>query len=401
MLIPLGMDDGRLVRVPWASLGIAAVCVALHLLYGLHGHGQRSVDLCLVTGQGLLQPGWLTGPFAHADWSHLLWNLFYFALCAPFLESVVGTRTFLAFYLATGVLASVPSFAARPDRAIHMLGASGAITACLGAFTWRFAHRRIRFFWSWSALALKPTFTVPAWAWGLGILALDALSFSLVGYRGGVGYAVHVTGFLLGVLAAILASHVRLEDQLLTEEGGWRRSDHHARADEALVAGRSELAEQHLLAAVKERPADPSAHLRLAELALRAGRPDDALGHLERLAGAPSVLLEPLRELIEAVGLTRLRPGTALLLAGRFEPTDHLFAIALTDAAAAAGGRLGAQGLVTGAEIALRNRELHAAQERANQALGAEGLSLELQARAAAVEAATSERLDIRFDGVA
>jgi hypothetical protein len=45
MLNPLGMDDGRLVRIPWASLGIAAACVALHLPYGTAEHGKRSVEL--------------------------------------------------------------------------------------------------------------------------------------------------------------------------------------------------------------------------------------------------------------------------------------------------------------------------------------------------------------------
>lgn len=396
MLLPLGMDDRTVERVPWASLGVAVACVLLHVLIGRHAHRSGSdLDLCLVTDRGLLQLGWLTAPFAHGDWSHLFWNLFYLALCAPFLESLVGTRVFLAFYLAAGVLASVPSFAARPHLGIHMLGASGAISACLGAFTWRFARRRVRFFWTWSALALRPTVTVPAWAWGLGILSTDALAFAVVGYRGGVGYGVHVVGFLVGVLAAILSSHVRLEDQLLAAEGGWRRSDHLERAESALVAGRPELAERHLLEALKERPADTSARLQLADLALRAGRRDDALGHLERLASAPAVQPQPLRELVEAIGLPRLRPATALLLVDHFSSVDHLFAIDLADAAAAGGGKLGARALVTGAEIALGSRDFHAALARATRALGSGGLSLELQARASAVEAAASERLDV------
>lgn len=399
MLLPLGMDDRRLDRIPWASLGIAATCVLLFLVAGHSTHdGDGILDLCLVTNRGILQLGWLTGPFAHGSWSHLLGNLFYFALCAPFLESLVGTRIFLAFYLAVGVLASVPSFAAHPHLERHMLGASGTITACLGAFTWRFARRRVRFFSTWSVLLLRPTFSVPAWAWGLGILSLDALSLVLFGEQSHVAYEVHVVGFLLGVLAAVLATHVRLEDRLLVQDGGWRRSDHHDRAEEALVAGRPELAERHLLEVLKERPTDTSARLRLADLALRAGRTDDALGHLERLAGNPVVQPGELRELVEALGPARLRPVTALLLAERFEPTDHLFALDLADAAASAGGRLGARALVTGAEIALRRREFLAAQARAARALVTEGLSLDLRARAVAVEGAASERLDLRLD---
>ncbi len=401
MLLPLGMDDRRLDRIPWGSLGIAVTCLLLFLVTGQHDRrGAGGLDLCLVTDGGFLQVGWLTAPFAHADWSHVLWNLFYFALCAPFLESLVGTRVFLAFYLAAGVLAAVPSFVALPHVGVHVLGASGAISACLGAFTWRFGRRRVRFFWIWSAMVLRPTFTVPAWAWGLGIFATDALSFAVFGYRGRVGHDAHVVGFLVGVLAAVLASHVRLEDQLLAQEGGWRRSDHHDRAEAALKAGRTEQAEQHLREALRERPADTSARLRLADLALRGGRPEEALVQLERLASDPMAQPGELRELVEAVGLARLRPCAALLLAERLEPTDHLLALDLADAAVAAGGRLGARALITGAELALRHRQYLAARSRAEQALRTEGLTLELQARAVAVEAAASARLDIQLDAV-
>ncbi|MCM2333759.1 MAG: rhomboid family intramembrane serine protease [Anaeromyxobacteraceae bacterium] len=401
MLLPLGMDDRRLDRIPWGSLGIAVMCLLVFLVTERLGrHGAGGFDLCLVTDQGFLQVGWLSAPFTHADWSHVLWNLFYFALCAPFLESLVGTRVFLVFYLAAGVLASVPSFAARPHLGIHMLGASGAISACLGAFTWRFGRRRVRFFSSWSAVALRPTFTIPAWTWGLGIFGMDALSFAMFGYRGRVGYGVHVVGFLVGVLAAILASHFRLEDRLLAQDGGWRRSDHHDRAEAALRAGRTAQAEEHLREALRERPADTSARLRLADLALRGGRPEEALVQLERLASDPMAQPGELRELVEAVGLARLRPCSTLLLAERLEPTDHLLALDLADAAVAAGGRLGARALVTGAELALRHRQYLAARSRAEQALRSEGLTLELQARAVAVEAAAGARLDIQLDAV-
>jgi hypothetical protein len=279
-----------------------------------------------------------------------------------------------------------------------MLGASGAICACLGAFTWRFGRRRVRFFWTWSVLAMKPTFTVPAWAWGLGGFAGDALAFALLGYRSGVGYATHVTGFLLGTGAALVSSHLRPEDRLLVEEGGWQRSHHLTRAEDALVAGRPYLAGQHLRAALVERPGDTSARLLLARLALDAGRLDEALGQLERLAGAPAVQPGALRELVEPLGLARLRPATALLLAERLEQEDHHLAIELADAAGASGGRLGARALVTGAEIAMRHREFHLAQARAAQALASPELTVELKARAAVVEAAATDRFTITLE---
>jgi membrane associated rhomboid family serine protease len=397
VLIPLGLDDARISRIPWVSLSVAGACLAIHLGMGEQAHGD-GLDLCLVPGRGVLQAGWLTAPFAHADWSHLLWNLFYFALCGPFLEDAWGHRAFLRFYLAAGLLAGLPAFLARGGEPVHMLGASGAISACLGAFTWRFGRRRVRLFWSWSALALKPTFTVPAWSWGLGGLAMDALAFVEFGYRSGVGYATHVTGFLLGVAAAVVAGHLRLEDRLLVEEGGWVRSHQLAGAEQALAAGRRALAEQRFRAALVERPADLSARHGLARLALEAGRHEEAALQLERLASGPATQPGPLKELVESIGPSRLRPATALLLAERLEPEDHRLALALADVAGAAGGRLGARALVAGAELAMRHREFHLAQARAEQALSAPGLSLELRARASLVEAAASQRFTLSLE---
>ncbi len=397
MLIPLGLDDARLSRIPWVSLSIAGACLAIHAVSGEHVFDD-GFDLCLAPSRGFLQVGWLTAPFAHADWSHVLWNLFYFALCAPFLEDAWGHRAFLGFYLAAGVVASFPSFLVHGGEPTHILGASGAISACMGAFTWRFGRRRVRLFWTWSLLALKPTFTVPAWAWGLSAFASDALYFSLFGYRSGVGYAAHVTGFLVGVAAAIVSSHLRWERRLLSSEGGWQRSEHLARAEAAMAAAKPDLARQSLHAALVERPGDASARLALARLAIDGGRPEDAVPHLERLANAPSVAPAQLRELVEAVGLARLRPATALLLAERLEQADHTFAIDLADAAAVSGGRLGARALVTGAEIAMRHREFHAAQARAAQALASSELTVELRARAAVVEAAATDRFTVTLE---
>ncbi len=397
MLIPLGLDDARLSRIPWVSLSIAGACLAIHAVAGAHVRG-GGFDLCLVPARGLFQLGWLTAPFAHADWSHVLWNLFYFSLCAPFLEDAWGHRVFFGFYLATGVVASLPSFLADAGEPIHILGASGAIAACTGAFTWRFGRRPVRLFWTWSLLLLKPTFTVPAWAWGLSGLGADALAFALFGFRSGIGYAAHVTGFLVGVGAAIVSNHRRWEGRLLVAEGGWQRSRHLALAEAALVASRPDLARRSLLAALVEGPGDVSARLALARLALDHGRPDEAVSHLDRLANAPSVQPGQLRELVEAVGLARLRPATALLLAERLEQEDHLLAIELADAASAAGGRIGARALVTGAEIAMRYREFHSAQVRAARALAAPELTIELRARAFAVEVAASERFSISLE---
>ena len=61
MLIPLGLDDARISRVPWVSLGIVGMCLVIHVLAGPDVH-EGGLDRCLVPARGFLQVGWLTAP---------------------------------------------------------------------------------------------------------------------------------------------------------------------------------------------------------------------------------------------------------------------------------------------------------------------------------------------------
>ena len=213
MIIPIGLDNARLARLPLISFGIAALCILAYLatafsgndweIMAAHGeavgylrrhpylqapaplarwqeadagaqkhpppparlsaadlaHEQRELDelaerftalreadpqyrFSLVPARGLFQLGWLTHLFMHAGIGHLAGNLFFFLLLVgPFLEDAWGRVVFCAFYLVGGLVAAaveVPML--HPD--VALLGASGAISACLGAFALRFAHRR-------------------------------------------------------------------------------------------------------------------------------------------------------------------------------------------------------------------------------------------------------------------
>lgn len=68
--------------------------------------------------------------FLHADIAHLLGNTFGLYILGPMVESVFGTRKFLAIYFAGGILGNVVSFVFSPNPS---LGASGAILGLGGA----------------------------------------------------------------------------------------------------------------------------------------------------------------------------------------------------------------------------------------------------------------------------
>src|SRR5512140_822089 len=132
----------------------------------------------LVPARGILQPGWLTAMFLHFGWMHILGNLFFFYLVGPLLEDLWGRAFFAGFYLFGGLVAAMAHFGMDPHSAVPMAGASGAIAACMGAFTWRCAARKIRMAY-WFGWFIRGTFLLPAWAWGGIWFALEVLSFAL------------------------------------------------------------------------------------------------------------------------------------------------------------------------------------------------------------------------------
>ncbi|MFH9348472.1 rhomboid family intramembrane serine protease [Kitasatospora sp. NPDC017646] len=142
----------------------------------------------------------LTGLFLHAGWLHLLGNLLFLHVFGPTVERRVGRVRYLLFYLAAGSLASYGFALAEahsPDSTRVLIGASGAISAVLGAYL-RF-HPRARVTALVPLLLFLPL-RFPAWL-VLGLwFALQWWSVHSAGP--GVAYLVHVIGFSAGFLYA-------------------------------------------------------------------------------------------------------------------------------------------------------------------------------------------------------
>lgn len=84
----------------------------------------------------------LTSGFLHADWSHLLFNMFAFYSFSPVVLSTLaqgygtgaGLGLFLLLYLGGIVVSDLPTyFKHRDDRGYRSLGASGGVAAVLFA----------------------------------------------------------------------------------------------------------------------------------------------------------------------------------------------------------------------------------------------------------------------------
>lgn len=150
---------------------------------------------------------WLTAMFMHGSWDHLLGNMLFLVIFGKNVEDAFGRLRYLAFYVAGGFAATVLQtvttlgFASDADAQIPMLGASGAISAVLGAFLALYPHARIK------TLVLIFFVHVPAWLYLGGwflyqLLEARASLISASAGESGVAFFAHVGGFAFGWLVA-------------------------------------------------------------------------------------------------------------------------------------------------------------------------------------------------------
>ncbi len=144
----------------------------------------------------------ITSMFMHGGLAHILGNLLYLFIFGDNIEDRLGHGRYLVFYLLTGVLASLAhvfaSAAFGRNLEVPSLGASGAISAVLGAYLVLFPRKRVRVILFRILTAVPAIVAIGVWfVFQLlnGIGALGAGS-----QAGGVAYAAHIGGFVAGVV---------------------------------------------------------------------------------------------------------------------------------------------------------------------------------------------------------
>ena len=147
-----------------------------------------------------------TSMFLHANLIHLVGNLIYLWIFGNNIEDRLGRILFLAFYLGGGVAAAAAQIAIDPNSDVPMVGASGAISAVLGAYVVLFPGARILslvFLGFFYQLIEVPALIVLG-LWFLLQLVDGIGSLGLAGAEGGVAFFAHIGGFVAGVLVGVL-----------------------------------------------------------------------------------------------------------------------------------------------------------------------------------------------------
>ncbi|MCY1016732.1 rhomboid family intramembrane serine protease [Pyxidicoccus sp. MSG2] len=324
----------------------------------------------LVPARGIAQPGWLTCMFLHLGWMHLLGNMLFFYVVGLLLEDAWGRPLFAAFYLAGGLVANLAHFAIEPSSQGVMVGASGAVAACMGAFCLRFAQRRVRVgYFIWILRIWRGTVPVPGWAWAGLWFGNEVLNYLLWGNDTGVAVMAHIGGFAFGFAGASLMRATRLEERvvapaLAAAQGGWVADPRVAEAQAALDRGDLKEAREGFTRVLSGQPDHTDSLLALGRMDLEDGKLQLGLTRVERalnlLAGRASAeaVWGALEQLGTLLPLERLRPATAWRVAQSLEgegapPTAAPTTEALYSVAGTGSGTVAVRALIRAAELRL------------------------------------------------
>jgi membrane associated rhomboid family serine protease len=134
-------------------------------------------------------------------------NMWYLWIFGDNVEDRVGHGRFIVFYLLCGIAAALGQVAVDPNSMLPTIGASGAIAGVMGAYFVLYPHSRVLTLIPWIFIQIVE---LPAilllGVWFLMQLLNAGAVAATAGVRGGggVAFAAHVVGFLVGVVGVFV-----------------------------------------------------------------------------------------------------------------------------------------------------------------------------------------------------
>ena len=136
-----------------ASAAIAAATVLAFLIAGLlSANNEAALMLGFIPARwsGLL-PGWpgvwailtpLSSTLVHGGFLHIAFNLLMLLWCGSQVERVLGRGALVTLYVIGAFAAAAAQWLADPASIVPVIGASGAISAVIGAFALSFSRAK-------------------------------------------------------------------------------------------------------------------------------------------------------------------------------------------------------------------------------------------------------------------
>lgn len=142
----------------------------------------------------LLTP--LTATLVHGGWTHLGFNLIMLGFCGYEAERALGPRGLIVLYLIGAYVAAAGQWVAGPTSPVPMIGASGAISAVVGAYALLFGRRQAKAWGPIPAAVAQVLWLSAGWI-GVQLLIKQTEPAGQT-----VAIAAHIGGFLGGLALA-------------------------------------------------------------------------------------------------------------------------------------------------------------------------------------------------------
>jgi membrane associated rhomboid family serine protease len=156
----------------------------------------------LAPNDGEIYRSLLTCMFLHGGWMHLIGNMWFLFIFGNNIEDRLGHVVFLLFYLLGGLAATGAHWAMYSDSTTPVIGASGAVSAVLGAYAVTYPFARVHtliFLVIFVTVVDLPALAVLGF-WFLGQLLSFAGEMQMK-INGGVAFLAHIGGFVAGAVA--------------------------------------------------------------------------------------------------------------------------------------------------------------------------------------------------------
>ncbi len=206
-MMPLGDDNSGRRLTPVVTYALIAINVLVFVVFEAFNPNidqfilrWGTVPAEITAGRGLITL--ITSMFLHGGWAHLGGNMLFLWIFGDNVEDAFGHALYLAFYLVTGIAASLAQVFLGPNSTIPGVGASGAISGVLAAYIVMFGSNRVRVLMGRAITAVPAYFMIGLW---IVLQFINGFaSIANTSETGGVAYGAHIGGFIAGLILTFL-----------------------------------------------------------------------------------------------------------------------------------------------------------------------------------------------------
>ncbi len=222
MIFPIGDDQIKGGAYPFFSYSFLIVNIAIFMYQvslspsDLGAFIEQFAAIPQYIEQGHHLGTLISSMFLHGGLMHLLGNMLFLWVFADNIEATIGNFPFLLFYLAGGVFATLAHVYFNLGSDVPSLGASGAISAVMGAYLVMFPQSRVKVIVFLFIILRRVTLSALAFLgiWIVIQVVSTVQSMGMAPGQSGTAWFAHLGGVVFGLAMGTLfrpqVRHIRM-----------------------------------------------------------------------------------------------------------------------------------------------------------------------------------------------